>query len=222
MSKRRPEEAENFRLLGHDPSAAWGGGSLVQIVDGIAYVGAVGGSGFSGQEGFTIHDVSDPTKPRKIGEVNAPPGVHMHKVRAVENEFLYVNAEKLPGDKGKDARAGFFIFDIKNRAEPRQVGFFDLPGSGPHRFGVDNERKLAFFPNDAEGWDNRVIWTFDIKDPLKPEVISTWGLPIQKADGKGDSGDPMPAETTCTLHGPPVIRGNRMFAGFWGGRHGGD
>jgi len=27
----------------------------------------------------------------------------------------------------------------------------------------------------------------------------------------------MPGERTCTLHGPPVIRGERMFAGFWGG-----
>ena len=31
-----PEEAKNFRLLGHDPSAAWGGGSLVEIHKGHA------------------------------------------------------------------------------------------------------------------------------------------------------------------------------------------
>jgi hypothetical protein len=29
MTSRYPEEAKNFRLLGHDPTAAWGGGSLV-------------------------------------------------------------------------------------------------------------------------------------------------------------------------------------------------
>lgn len=217
MSKGHPEEAKNFKLLGHDPSAAWGGGSLVEVKDGYAYVGAVGGSSYGGQEGFTIHDVSDPTKPRRVGEVNAPPGVHMHKVRVVGDDILYVNAERLPGERGKDGRAGFFIFDISKRAEPRQIGFYDLPGSGPHRFGVDNERNLAFFPNDAEGWNKRVIWTLDIKDPLKPEVVSIWGLPIQKADGAGEGGDPMPANTTCTLHGPPIIRGNRMYAGFWGG-----
>lgn len=217
MSKGHPEEAKNFRLLGHDPSAAWGGGSLVEVKDGYAYVGAVGGSSYGGQEGFTIHDVSDPTKPRRVGEINAPPGVHMHKVRVVGDDILYVNAERLPGERGKDGRAGFFIFDISKRAEPRQVGFYDLPGSGPHRFGVDNKRNLAFFPNDAEGWNKRVIWTLDIKDPLKPEVVGIWGLPIQKAEGEGEGGDPMPANTTCTLHGPPIIRGNRMYAGFWGG-----
>jgi hypothetical protein len=57
-----------------------------------------------------------------------------------------VNSERLPGEKGMNARAGLFIFDISNPAEPRQVGFHDMPGSGPHRFGVDNARKLAFLP----------------------------------------------------------------------------
>jgi len=45
-----PEEAKNFRLLGHDASAAWGGGSLVQVHKGHAYVGAVGGSSFNGRK----------------------------------------------------------------------------------------------------------------------------------------------------------------------------
>ena len=56
-----------------------------------------------------------------------------------------------------------------------------MPGSGPHRFGVDNKRKLAFFPNDAQGWNKRVIWTMDVSDPLNPELVSIWGLPWQKA-----------------------------------------
>ena len=58
------EEAKNFRLLGHDQSAAWGGGSRVEVVKGHAYVGAVGGSSYTDAEGFTVHDVSDPREPR--------------------------------------------------------------------------------------------------------------------------------------------------------------
>jgi hypothetical protein len=212
-----PEEAKNFRLLGHDPSAAWGGGSLVEVKKGYAFVGAVGGSSYDGKEGFTVHDVSDPHRPHKVFEFIAPPGVHMHKLRLVADDLLYVNAERLPGKKGEGARCGFFIFDISTPTAPKQVGFYDLPGGGPHRFGVDNTRKLAFFPNDAPGWNNRVIWTMDISDPLKPEVLSTWGLPWQKADGKEKGNDTRPAETTCTLHGPPMIRGDRMYAAFWGG-----
>jgi hypothetical protein len=211
------EEAKNFRLLGHDKSAAWGGGSIVEVRKGHAYVGAVGGSSYNGSEGFTVHDVRDPRNPRKVAEFLAPPGIHMHKLRIVGDDILYVNSEAIPNEAGKSARTGLYIFDISKPDQPRQVGFYDTPGSGPHRFGVDNKRQLAFLPNDAEGWNRRVIWTLDISDPLKPEVISIWGLPWQKADGAGVGNDPMPADDTCTLHGPPVIRGDRMFAAFWGG-----
>lgn len=212
----QPAEIKNFRLLGHDASAAWGSGSLVEVKNGYAYVGAVGGAKGDRPEGFTVHDVRDPTKPKRVAEVFAAPGVHMHKVRLVGDDILYVNAERLKGDRGKDARTGLFIYDVSKPSEPRQIGFYDMPGGGPHRFGVDNKRQLAFLPNAAEGWKNRVIWTMDIRDPLKPELISQWGLPEQKLNG-GDEGEATSWESTVTLHGPPVIRGNRMYAAFWGG-----
>ncbi|MDP6280182.1 MAG: hypothetical protein QGI11_17010, partial [Nitrospinota bacterium] len=174
-----PAEVENFKLLGHDSSAAWGGGSLVEVHKGFAYVGSVGSSGFNGPEGFTVHDVSDPAKPKRVAEVKASPGIHNHKVRVVGDDLLYVNNERLKTPEGEAARAGIQIFDISSPASPKEVGFYDLPGNGPHRFGVDNERHLAFIPNDAEGWRNRVSWTVDISDPLKPDLLSLWGLPEQ-------------------------------------------
>jgi len=95
MAVGDPAESKNFRLLGHDPKAAWGGGSLVEVKKGFAYVGAVGSSSYDGPEGFTVHDVSDPRKPKCVAEVKAPPGIHMHKVRVVGEDLLYVNAERL-------------------------------------------------------------------------------------------------------------------------------
>src|SRR6202030_3648412 len=99
MPATTPAEAKTFRLLGHDASAAWGGGSLVQIHKGHAYVGAVGGSSYNGPEGFTVHDVRDPTAPKKVGEFRAPPGIHCHKLRIVGDDLLYVNSERLVGAK---------------------------------------------------------------------------------------------------------------------------
>ena len=153
MADHIPEEAKNFKLLGHDSSAAWGGGSIVEIHKGFAYVGAVGSASYNGPEGFTVHDVRDPRKPKKVAEVKSPPGVHSHKLRVVDGDFLYVNSERLGGDAGRNARTGLFIFDISKGGEPKQVGFYDLPGTGPHRFGVDNKRKLAMLPNNAPGWN---------------------------------------------------------------------
>ena len=217
MPTRHPDEIKGFRLLGHDPSAAWGCGSLVEVHKGYAYVGSVGSSSGTAPEGFTVHDVRDPRNPKKVFEFNAPPGVHCHKLRRVGDHILYVNSERLPGEAGANARAGLFIFDITKPDQPREVGFYDTPGSGPHRFGVDNARGLAFLPNDAPGWNKRVIWTLDVSNPLKPDVVSIWGLPWQKAEDKGGGDDPRPADTACTVHGPPMIRGNRMYCAFWGG-----
>jgi hypothetical protein len=212
-----PAESKNFKLLGHDPSAAWGGGSLVEVQKGFAYVGAVGASFYNGSEGVTIHDVSDPTKPKKVAEVNAPPGIHNHKVRLVGDDLLYVNCERLKTPEGQDARAGIQIFDIGDPANSKEVGFYDMPGNGPHRFGVDNERQLAFVPNEAEGWRDRVNWTLDISDPLKPKLLSLWGLPEQDLSLNLPYEKPEVWERVTTCHGPAVIRGNRMYCGFWGG-----
>ena len=147
MAAQYPEESKGFRKLGHDPSAAWGCGSLVQVHKGHAYVGSVGTSSGHAPEGFTTHDVRDPTRPKKVFEFRAPPGVHCHKLRVVGDHILYVNSERLPGDKGRNARAGLFIFDISKPDAPKEVGFYDTPGSGPHRFGVDNARGQCSRPN---------------------------------------------------------------------------
>src|SRR5215213_4382220 len=106
MADHIPEEAKNFKLLGHDSSAAWGGGSIVEINKGFAYVGAVGSASYNGPEGFTVHDVRDPRNPKKVAEVKSPPGVHSHKLRVVDDDILYVNSERLGGDAGRNARTG--------------------------------------------------------------------------------------------------------------------
>src|SRR6188768_479547 len=84
MADRIPEEAKNFKLLGHDSSAAWGGGSIVEINKGFAYVGAVGSASFNGPEGFTVHDVRDPRNPKKVAEgrafAQAPRGRWRHSL----------------------------------------------------------------------------------------------------------------------------------------------
>src|SRR5260221_6052572 len=104
MPETFPEEAKNFKLLGHDASAAWGGGSIVEINKGYAYVGAVGSASFNGPEGFTVHDVRDPRKLRKVAEVKSPPGVHSPKLPVVDGDILYVNSERLRVDPGRNAR----------------------------------------------------------------------------------------------------------------------
>src|SRR5258707_12082582 len=132
MAESYPEEIKGFRVLGHDPSAAWGCGSLVQVHKGYAYVGSVGTSSGHAPEGFTAHDVRDPTNPRKVFEFRAPPGVHCHKLRVVGDHILWVNSERLAGAKDRKTPAGIFIFSIVKPDPPKEVVSTSSPGPGQH------------------------------------------------------------------------------------------
>jgi len=65
---------------------------------------------------------------------------------------------------------------------------------------------------------NAGLRAVDVRDPLKPEVISIWGLPWMKQDDSdGSEVAGHPPDDLATLHGPPTIRGNRMYCAWWGG-----
>src|ERR1700760_5036295 len=113
----QPQESKGFKLLGHDRTAAWGGGSIVEVHKGYAYVGAVGGASYNGPEGFTAHDVRDPRNPKKVFEFRAPPGVHCHKLRVVGDHILWVNSERLAGERGRHSRARAFLFFINQTGQ---------------------------------------------------------------------------------------------------------
>jgi hypothetical protein len=186
---------------------------------GFAYVGAGRQRELQRPRGFTVHDVRDPREAEegRRGEVaawraiaQAPRGRRRHSLRATPSGSA--------ARPGATPRTGLFIFDISKGGEPKQIGFYDTPGNGPHRFGVDNKRKLAFLPNAAQGWKNRVIWTLDIKDPTKPEVISQFGLPWMKDTASdGDRSGRPSARRSVHPARPAVIRGNRMYCAWWGG-----
>ena len=161
MPATTPAEAKGFKLIGHDATAAWGGGSLVQMHKGHAYVGAVGGSSFNGPEGFTVHDVRDPTKPHKVGEFRAPPGIHCHKLRFIvgDDPMFYVNSERLAGDKSAQERQRCRLFHFRridavgaeaDSAFGRHAGLRAAPGFP----GVDLQaRNLAFSAERCAGLD---------------------------------------------------------------------
>ena len=197
-----PRRSKGFKLLGHDPLRRLGRRQHRQVHKGYAYVGAVGGASYNGPEGFTAHDVRDPRNPKKVYEFKraarrALPQAARRRRPHPLCQFRAAGRRQGP----QRPRRAVHLRHQQARPAASEVGFYDTPGSGPHRFGVDNKRKLAFLPNDAPGWNKRVIWTLDIKDPLKPEVVSIWGLPWQKAEGDGEGDDPMPARgarSRCT------------------------
>src|SRR5258708_25804636 len=113
MAESYPEEIKGFRVLGHDPSAAWGCGSLVQVHKGYAYVGSGGTSSGHAPEGFTAHAGRDPKNPKKVFQLPTPPGVPCHNLRVVGDHLLWVTSQRLSRARRPTARAGSVIFNMR-------------------------------------------------------------------------------------------------------------
>ena len=102
------------------------GGGQVVVNDRVAYVGHV-----KPPNGTSIIDVSDPSRPVKVAEINTPEGTLSHKVR-VDNGIMLVNQEIYPiGRKDPSFKGGLEIFDISKPSSPRHIG--NWPTRGPRR-----------------------------------------------------------------------------------------
>ena len=219
MADHIPEEAKNFKLLGHDSSAAWGGGSIVEINKGFAYVGAVGSASYNGPEGFTVHDVRDPRKPKKVAEVKSPPGVHSHKLRVVDGDIplCELRAARRRRRPQRPHRPVHLRHLQGRRAEADRL-LRHCPAPARTASASTTSASSRSCRTTRRAGTSRVIWTLDIKDPTKPEVVSQWGLPWMKATtATATTARRHPHEEAVTLHGPPTIRGNRMYCAWWGG-----
>jgi hypothetical protein len=149
----------------------------IQVADGKMIAGleriAPGWGGIDGQpfaEGFLIFDVSEPTKPREIGQFQTgSTGTHRN---FYDGGNLVHAAAGAPGMTGKIYR----IVDIADPAKPREVGRFSLPEqaggatAGP-KFSLHGpahiEGDRAYLPYGDGGG---II--LDVSDLSQPRMIS--------------------------------------------------
>jgi len=141
--------------------------------------------------GFTVHDLSDPTKPKLISHINwCPPfpgGTHTplplpgRKMAVVADE---ANAENC-------AKGMFCTFIVDLRAEENPVTISTLPAPkerdfcgfgtfGPHnlhenRPGTFRSEETIFATYNVAG-----VRVFDIKDAFAPKEIAYWVPPAPK------------------------------------------
>ncbi len=193
----RGERAVAFKRVGYIDLP--GGGQVV--VDGpYAYVGHM-----APPHGTSIVDVSDPASPRLVSQVTVPGDIHSHKVR-VTGEFMLMNYERFPPADASRARAvGLKIFDISDRARPREVGFFPTYGRGVHRF--DLQGRHAFVSTEWEGFRSNILAILDISNPPRPSLVGRWWLPGQD----GAAHEPAPGGEHYWMH-LALARGDRAYA----------
>lgn len=204
------ERAKGLRLVGHCDLGGWGDASQVVVRGRLACVAAMGE--YEGHEGTTLLDVSDPTRPRVLARVPAPPGTHSHKVQ-LRGDLMFVNNERLKGYGGDDFVPGLRVYDVSDPERPRPLPPVVTGGAGVHRFRIDAERGLALLPTGDEGYLDKILWIVDIEDPAKPRLLSKWWLPGQWTAG-GETSEAGPGERFAA-HGPPWIEGDRLYLGYW-------
>lgn len=218
-----PDHARNMRILGHSDQGGRADGIQVMVSGGYAYVGHV----FSG--GISVMDVRDPRRPRFVRHVPQPEGTWSQHLQT-HGDILIVNnmrdmlqAENIAagdyykgsiGDKidlaEKGHAAGMRVYDISDRANPREIAFLKIPGLGVHRVFWDGG-DWAYVSALPPGFTDDIFMIVDFRNPQKPEPVSRLWLPgMNTAAGEVPTWDP---KRRFALH-HAIVKGD-LACGAW-------
>jgi hypothetical protein len=192
--------AKNAELLGTIDCA---GGGQVWVEGATLFVGHM-----RNPYGTSIHDVSDPRRPRELARVEMPAGWHSHKVR-VANGVMIVNHERF-GEGSPEFGGGLGIYDVSKPDNPRLIAKWRTAGRGVHRYSFDG--RYAYISPTAEGYVGNIVMILDLADPARPVEAGRWWIPGQWAAG----GEPYPWDgfTDPRCH-HPLRLGDRLYVSYW-------
>ncbi len=221
----KPDHAHNMRIVGHSDQGGRSDGVQVMVSGGYAYVGHV----FSG--GFTVLDVREPARPQFVRHVPQPARTWSQHLQTHGDLLLVVNMKDMLQDQKVNAgqyysgsigekvdisgadtsySAGMRVFDIKDRANPREIGFMPLPGLGVHRIWYTGGR-WAYISALPPGFTDDIFIIVDMADPTRPEPVSRLWLPgMHAAGGEQPSWDP---KYRYALH-HAIVKGD-LACGAW-------
>ena len=205
-------DAWNVRLVGY--SDLQGREALQVVLKGnYAYIGHIidRGTGeafnpLTGRvepNGTTIVDVSDPANPKIVVHIPGKKGANCRAVQVAENYFEG-KSYLLRNHESKEF-TGFEIWDITDRSHPRLVSTIG-PLLRAHKSWWDGQ--YAYLSGVLPGWKGQHLIIYDLKNPEKPQFVSSWGLPGQHP------GDP-PGKGLNLHH--PVIKGDRAYLSYING-----
>ncbi len=209
----RKEEARNIRRIAHSDLNGWGDSFQIQVRGGYCYVAR---SGYGGEHGLTILDVSDPRKPRIVNQIADKPGARTHKILLVD-DLLITNSEGVPGMEDPEFVGGLRLFDLRDPANPRFVNYVDTQSRGIHRPIYDRARNLLYCSAFKEGFRGKILQVYDMKDPFAPALLGEGWIEGQHvAGGERPSWDFDLIGWGCWLHEANPY-GNYLTCGFWDG-----
>jgi len=140
-----------------------------------------------------------PTRPRTVNYIQNPPNTWSLHLQVHDDLLLLVHGRDMfsqpemadernyykpkSGTHGheeaphaRDWSAGMAVFDISKPAEPRQIGFMPVDGTGLHRIWYVGGR-WAYASAMIEGFSDYILVTIDMQDPAKPQIVGRYWLP---------------------------------------------
>lgn len=188
-----PDHARNMRLIGHTDMAGRADGMQLMLNKGHAF----NAHPFSG--GFSVVDVRDPRDPKTVAFVEAPKNTWMIHLQTHGDLLLVINGRDMlaifrdekayyttsinqtsgidqQGSPARDWTAGMSIYDIKDPANPRQIGFLPVEGGGLHRIWYTGGR-YAYASALLDGYSDCILIIIDLHDPTNPKEVSRWHVP---------------------------------------------
>jgi hypothetical protein len=133
--------------------------------------------------GMTVHDVSDPTKPKLLVHRNwSPPfGGGTHSPLPLPDRNLLVIADEATADNGADGIKCAWVFDVRAPANPVSIATMPRPAEADYnakggKFGPHNlhENRPGAFQSSSlifATWYNAGVRAFDISDPFQPREV---------------------------------------------------
>lgn len=200
----KPDHARNLRLIGHTEMQGRADGMQLMLNKGHAF----NAHPFSG--GFSVVDVRNPRDPRTVAFVAAPRNTWMIHLQTHEDLLLVINGRDMlqiyrdekayyttsigkttgldpKSQPARDWTAGMSIYDIKDPANPRQIGFLPVEGGGLHRIWYTGGR-YAYASALLDGYSDCILMIIDLDDPGNPKEVSRWHLPgMHEAAGEEPS-----------------------------------
>lgn len=225
----KPDHARNMRLVGHSEQGGRPDGVQIMVHRGHAYVGHI----FSG--GLSVLDVRDPTQPRDVAFIAAPPNTWSMHLQAADDLLLVINAKNLfaapefadernyytgsigtrLGERGsagsrRDWSAGMAVYDISRPEAPHRIGFMPVEGTGIHRIWYTGGR-WAYLSALLDGFTDYILLTVDMSDPTRPTEAGRFWLPGMHAAG-GEQ-PTWPKEKRYGLH-HAIVNGDTAYAAW--------
>jgi hypothetical protein len=76
---------------------------------------------------------------------------------------------------------GFKVYDISDKANPREIAYQRTFGFGVHRF--DADENYAYISTEMEGYVGNILVVYDMGNPERPREVSRWHMPGQHLAG---------------------------------------